>query len=119
VKLLTEMSLNKYNILITIPCDEHVIHIEKNKSTTMGGSVNEKSRVMMTSNKPSSSDNRGESLKPSTRDLREAIERTTEAIDVTIGNIVARRWVHVDLIMQLTVKKKHSSYQAERWLTDE
>jgi hypothetical protein len=51
--------------------------------------------------------------------LREAIERTTEAIDVTIENIVARRWVHVDLIMQLTVKKKHSSYQAERWLTDE
>jgi hypothetical protein len=71
VKLITETSLNKSNILIIIPHDEHIIHIEKNKGMTMGGGVNEKSRIMLTSNKPSSSDNRGEALKPSTRGHRE------------------------------------------------
>jgi hypothetical protein len=44
-------------------------------------------------------------LKPSTRGLLEAIERTTETTNMTIKNRVARRWVHVDLLMQLTVKK--------------
>jgi hypothetical protein len=37
--------------------------------------------------------------------LLEAIKRTTETTDVTIRNKVVRRWVHVDLLMQLTVKK--------------
>jgi hypothetical protein len=55
--------------------------------------VNEKSRIMLTSNETSSSGNRGEALKPSTRGLLEALR-----------NRVAKRWVHVDL-MQLTVKK--------------
>jgi hypothetical protein len=105
VKLLIETSLNKGNILRIIPRDEHIIHIEKNKSTTTGGSVNEKSKIMLASNKPSSSDNRSEALKPSTRGLLEAIERTAEKTDVAIRNIVARRWVHVDLLLQLTVKK--------------
>jgi hypothetical protein len=36
--------------------------------------VNEKSMIMLTSNEASSSDNRGEALKPSTRGLLEAIE---------------------------------------------
>jgi ABC-type hemin transport system substrate-binding protein len=36
MKLLMETSLNKGNVLRIIPCDEHIIHIEKNKSTTMG-----------------------------------------------------------------------------------
>jgi hypothetical protein len=67
--------------------------------------VNEKCRIMLTSNEPSSSDNRGEALKPSTRGLLEAIKRTTETTNVTIRNRVVRRWVHVDLLMQLTVKK--------------
>jgi len=34
VKLLTETSLNKVNVVRIIPRDEHVIHIEKNKGTT-------------------------------------------------------------------------------------
>jgi hypothetical protein len=57
VNLFTEKSLNKGNILRIISRDEHIIHIEKNKGTTTGGSVNERSRIMLTSNKPSSSDN--------------------------------------------------------------
>jgi hypothetical protein len=68
--------------------------------------VNEKSRIMLTSNEPISSDNRGDVLKPSTRGLLEAIERMVEMTDMAIRNIVARRWVHVDLLIQLTVKKK-------------
>jgi hypothetical protein len=67
VKLLTETSLDKGNVLIIIIRDEHINHIEKNKGTTTKGCVNEKSRIMLTSNKPSSSDNRGEALKPSMR----------------------------------------------------
>jgi hypothetical protein len=42
VKLLTEMSLDKGNILIIITRDEHIIHIERNKSTTTRGCVKEK-----------------------------------------------------------------------------
>jgi hypothetical protein len=70
----------------------------------MGGSVNEKSRIMLTIIEASSSDNRGEALKPSMRSLLEAIERTTETTNMALRNRVARRWVQVDL-MQLTVKK--------------
>jgi hypothetical protein len=89
------------------PRDEHIVHIEKNKGTTTGGSVNEKSRIVLTSNKSSSNDNRGEALKPSTRGLFETIERTTETTDMALRKRVARRWVHVDLLMQLTVKKSN------------
>jgi hypothetical protein len=64
-----------------------------------------KSRIMLTSNKPSNNDNRGEAFKPRTRDLLESIERTTEMTNMSIITRVARRWVHVDLLMQLTVKK--------------
>jgi hypothetical protein len=67
--------------------------------------VNEKSRIMLTSNKSSSNDNRGEALKPSTKGLFEIIERTTKTTNMTLRNRVARWWVHVDLLMQLTVKK--------------
>jgi hypothetical protein len=37
--------------------------------------------------------------------LFETIERTTETTDMALRNRVARRWVHVDLLMQLTMKK--------------
>jgi hypothetical protein len=67
--------------------------------------VSEKSRIVLTSRKISSSDNRGEALKPTTRILLETIERIVETIDMAIGNRVAMRWVHVDLLMELTVKK--------------
>jgi hypothetical protein len=76
--------------------------------------VNEKSRIMLTSNEPISSENRGEVLKPSTRGLLKAIERMEETTDMAIGNIVARRWVHVDL-MQLIVKKKNILHIKPRW----
>jgi hypothetical protein len=89
VKLLTEVTIIKGNILRIIPRDEHIIHIEKNKGTTAGESVNEKSRTILTSNKDSNSDNRGEALKLSMRSLLETIERTTEMTDMAIGNRVA------------------------------
>jgi hypothetical protein len=44
-------------------------------------------------------------LKPSTRGLLEAIERMAETTNMAIRNRVARRWVHVDLLIKLTVKK--------------
>jgi hypothetical protein len=105
MKLPTETSLNKDNILIIIPRDEHIIHIEKNKGMTMGGTVNEKSRMMLTINKCSNSNNRGEVLNPSTRSLLVATERAAETTYVAIRNRIARRWVHADLLMQLTIKK--------------
>jgi hypothetical protein len=43
-------------------------------------------------------------LKQSTRDLLEAIERTTKTTNMAVGSRVTKRSVHVDL-MQLTVKK--------------
>jgi hypothetical protein len=36
VKLFTKTSLNKGNIVRIIPCDEHIVHIGKNKGTTTG-----------------------------------------------------------------------------------
>jgi hypothetical protein len=48
LKLLTKTSLNKGNILKIIPRDKHIIHMEKNKGTTTGGSVSETSRIMLT-----------------------------------------------------------------------
>jgi 23S rRNA-/tRNA-specific pseudouridylate synthase len=72
--------ITKGNILRIIHRDEHIIYIEKNKGTTTGGSVNEKSRIMLTSNKTNNM-----------RGLIEAIERMAETIDMTIGNKVARR----------------------------
>jgi hypothetical protein len=39
VKLLTKTSLNKGNVVIIILRDEHIVHIEKNKGMTTGGSV--------------------------------------------------------------------------------
>src|SRR6266540_6320693 len=62
-------------------------------------------RIMLTSNKTSSENNRGEALKPGAGSLLEAIERATETTDVTIRNRVSRRRVHVDLLMQLAMKK--------------
>jgi hypothetical protein len=67
--------------------------------------VSEKSRIVLTSRKISSSDNRGEAFKQSTRILLETIERIVETIDMAIGNRVTMRWVHVDLLVELTVKK--------------
>jgi hypothetical protein len=61
--------------------------------------MNEKSRIILTSNKSNSNDNRGEVFKPSTRGLFETIERTAETTDMALRNRVARRWVHVDLLM--------------------
>jgi hypothetical protein len=48
--------------------------------------VNKESGIMLAGNKIGSSDNRGEALKPGTRSLLEATERTTKPIDVTIRN---------------------------------
>jgi hypothetical protein len=59
---------------------------------------------MLTSNKTSNNDNQGEALKPSTTGLLEAIEnggddRPSETKYTGGGD------VHVDLLMELTVKK--------------
>jgi hypothetical protein len=105
MKLLTKTRLNKGNILIIIPRDEHIINVKKNKGTSTGGSVNEKSMIMLTGSKTSSGGNWSEALKPSMRGLLEVIERTSETTIMAIRNRVARRWVHLDLLIQLTVKK--------------
>src|SRR6266508_7033241 len=60
---------------------------------------------MMASNKTSSENNRCEALKPGAGSLLEAIERATETINVTIRNRVSRGRMHVDLLMQLAMKK--------------
>jgi hypothetical protein len=105
MKLLTKTTHNKDNILRTIPYDEHIIYVKKNKGTSVGGSVNKKSRIVLSGSKTNSGNNRGEVLKPSTRNLLEAIKRMTKKADMTIWNRVAKSWVHVDLLMQLTMKK--------------
>jgi hypothetical protein len=67
--------------------------------------VNEKSRIMLISYKSRNNDNRGEMLKPSTRGLFEAIERTAETTNMALRNKVARRLVHVELLINSPPRK--------------
>jgi hypothetical protein len=118
MKLLTKTGLNKGNILMIIPHDEHIIDIKKNKGTPAGGSVNETSMIMVTGSKTNRGDNWGEALKPSTRGLLEAIERMAETTNMAIRNRVARRWVHIDLLSNSPWRKAFftSSWEiVHRW----
>jgi hypothetical protein len=104
-KLITKTSLYKGNILRIITSNDHIINIEKKKSTSTRRSVNEKCWIMKTRRETSSSHHRGEALKPGTRGLFETIERTSKTINHPIGNRIPRRRLHVNLLTQLAIKK--------------
>jgi hypothetical protein len=73
-KLITKMSLNKGNVLRVIDSDDHIIHINKDKSPTTRRRMNEGIPIMSTSKKTSSCDHRGKALKSSPRSLLTAIK---------------------------------------------
>jgi hypothetical protein len=104
-KLITKISLNKGNILRVITSDDHVIHIKKETSPTTGWHVNEESQIMNASRKTSSCDHRSKALKPSPRSLLKAIKGTTKMTSHTLRNIIPRWWMHVNILMQLTINK--------------
>jgi hypothetical protein len=60
---------------------------------------------MVARDKYNNNHHRGEALKPSVRDLLKTIERAPETTYNAIGNRVARRWLHVNLLAQLAIKK--------------
>jgi hypothetical protein len=67
--------------------------------------VNKKSRIMVAGFKASINDNRGEVLKPGPRSLFEAIKRTTQTANHASRDRIPRRWLHVDLLTQFSIKK--------------
>jgi hypothetical protein len=104
-KLITKTSLDEGNILRIITSNDHIINIEKKKSTSTRRSVNEKCWIMKTRRETSSSHHRGKALKPGTRGLFETIERTSKTTNHPIGNRIPRRRLHVNLLTQLAIKK--------------
>jgi hypothetical protein len=60
---------------------------------------------MIALRKTSSSDHRGKALKPSTRGLFQTMKRVTKTTNHAIRNKIPRRWSHVDLLMEFTIKK--------------
>jgi hypothetical protein len=104
-KLITMTGLNKGNILSVITSDDHVIHIKKEKSPTTWWHVKEESRIMSASRKTSLCDHRGKVLKPSSRILLKAIKGVTKVTNHTLRNRIPRWWMHVNILMQLTIKQ--------------
>src|SRR6185503_21184819 len=103
--MLTKTCLHKGNVLRIISCDDHVINIKKEKSTTTRGSVNKERRIMSTGRKASSSDHRGKTLKPSTRSLLEAIKRAAKTTNHTLRDRIPRWRLHIHFLTEFTVKK--------------
>jgi hypothetical protein len=67
--------------------------------------VDKESQVMSTSEKTSSSDYRGKTLKPSVMSLFEAIKGVTKVTNHTLRDRVPKWWAHVNILTQLTIKK--------------
>jgi len=55
--------------------------------------------------KTSSNDHRGKALKPSTRSLFQTIKRATKTTNHALRNKIPRRWSHVDLLTEFTIKE--------------
>jgi hypothetical protein len=98
-KLITKMSLNKGNVLRVITSDDHVIHVKKEKSSTMRWHMNKESWIMSASRKASSCDHRGKTLKPSPRSLLKAIKGATKVTYHTLRDRIPRWWTHVNILM--------------------
>src|SRR4051812_16326484 len=100
-KLITKTSLNKGNILTIITSNDHIINIEKKKSASTRRNVNKQRWIMSTRRETSSSHCGSKVLKPGTRGLFEAIERTTKTTNHPLRHRIPRR----RLLTQLTIEK--------------
>jgi hypothetical protein len=98
------MLLHKGNVLRVVTRDDHVIDIEK-ECVTMRSSVNKESRIMVTGLEANISDNRGETLEPSTRSLLKTIEGTMQLTNHPIRNGVPWRWLHIDFLTELAIEE--------------
>jgi hypothetical protein len=103
--LITKTSLNKGNVLRIITSDDHIIHVKKEKSHTTRWHVDEESRIMSASRKISSCNHRGKTMKLSPRSLLKAIKGATNVINHTLRDRIPMWWTHVNILMQLTIKK--------------
>ena len=97
--------LDKVNVGRVITSNDHIIHIEKKKSPTLGRSVNKQSRVVLAGLKTSSSNNSAEVLKPGLRSLFETVEGTTQPADQARRSSKTWGRNHVDLLLKISVKK--------------
>jgi hypothetical protein len=60
---------------------------------------------MSASEKTNNCDHRGKTLKPSPRSLLKAIKGATKVTNHTLRDRISRWWTHVNVLMQLTIKK--------------
>jgi hypothetical protein len=67
--------------------------------------MDKESRIMSAGEKTSSCDHRGKTLKPSPRSLLKAIKGETKVTNHTLRDRIPRWWTHVNVLMQLTIKK--------------
>jgi hypothetical protein len=79
--------------------------------------MDKKSWIMNADEKTSSNDHIGKTLKPSARSLLKAIKGPTKVTNHTPRNRIPKWWAQVNILTRLTIKKMHSSHQAERWTT--
>jgi hypothetical protein len=103
-KLIPKTSLNKGNALRVITNDDHVVHIKEKSPITMWH-VDKESRIMCIIEKTNSCDHRGKMLKPSMRSLLKATKGATKVTNHTLRDRIPRLWTHVNILMQLTIKK--------------
>jgi hypothetical protein len=98
-KLITKASLNKGNVLRVITSDDHVIHVNKEKSPTTRWHMNEESWIMSAGGKISSYDHRGKTLKPSPRCLLKAVTGMTKVANHTLRHRIPKWLMHVHILM--------------------
>jgi hypothetical protein len=67
--------------------------------------VDKESRIMSADRKISNCDHRGKTIKPRSRSLLKAIEGATKVTNHALRNRIPRWWAHVNILMQLTIKK--------------
>jgi hypothetical protein len=67
--------------------------------------VDKESQIKSASEKTSSCDHRGKTLKPSPRSMLKVIKGTTKMTDRALRDRIPRWWTHVNILTQLTIKK--------------
>ena len=104
-ELIVEALLHKVNELRVITGDNHVINIEEKKHAATWRSVGKEGRIVVTWLEASISNNRGEVLKLGPRSLLEPVKGSTQPTNQAIRDRIARGWLHIDLLLQFSIKK--------------
>ena len=97
--------LKKVDTCRIISRNHHVINIKKNKSDTSKGSSNEESNVMKIRSETLLSNNWAKLFKSRLRSLFEAIKSTTNATNLTTRVSIARGWLHVHFLLEVSIEE--------------